>query len=44
MTPWRTRVGSDAFTAVYDGNNRTVQPLNDRECNLDETPEVAIRR
>ena len=32
-----------AFAAVYDHNNRPVQPLNDRVCYLDETPDVTIR-
>jgi len=33
----------EAFTAVYDHNNRPVQALNDRTCYLDDTPDVTIR-
>ena len=32
-----------AFTAAYEGNNRPLQPLNDRTPYLDETPNVTIR-
>jgi carbonic anhydrase len=32
-----------AFSAVYEGNNRPLQPLNDRTPYLDETPNVTIR-
>ncbi len=32
-----------AFTAVYEGNNRPVQALNERVCYVDETPDVTIR-
>ncbi len=32
-----------AFTAVYEGNNRPVQPRNGRDCHLDTTPAVTIR-
>ena len=31
-----------AFTAVYDPNNRPVQPLNERGLYLDESPTVII--
>ncbi|MCB8967385.1 MAG: carbonic anhydrase family protein [Ardenticatenaceae bacterium] len=27
-----------AFTTIFDGNNRPLQPLNDRDLQLDETP------
>lgn len=27
-----------AFTTIFEGNNRPLQPLNDRELELDETP------
>jgi carbonic anhydrase len=32
----------DAFTAIYNGNNRPVQPLGDRRLFLDEAPSVRI--
>jgi carbonic anhydrase len=32
-----------AFSAVYEGNNRPLQPLNDRTPYLDETPNVTTR-
>jgi carbonic anhydrase len=32
-----------AFTAVYEGNIRPLQPLNDRTPYLDKTPNVTIR-
>ena len=33
----------EAFTAVYDHNNRPVQALNDRTLYLDENPKLIFR-
>jgi carbonic anhydrase len=42
-TPTRaSREQINAFTEAYDHNNRPVQPLNDRNIYLDETPNVTV--